>query len=38
MVIEKVMLVEEVIINNVEVNKEIEWKLIELVFEYVFYE
>ena len=38
MAIEKVMLAEEVINNNAEVNKEIELKLIEPVFEYVCHE
>ncbi|MCR6789245.1 MULTISPECIES: D-ribose pyranase [Bacillus cereus group] len=38
MVIEKVTLAEEVIINNAEVNKEIEQKLIEPAFEYVSHE
>ncbi|MED0950738.1 D-ribose pyranase [Bacillus mobilis] len=38
MAIEKVTLAEEVINNNVEVNKEIELKLIEPVFEYVSHE
>ncbi|EEL07791.1 D-ribose pyranase [Bacillus mycoides DSM 2048] len=35
MAIEKVMLAEEVIINNAEVNKEVEMRLIEPAFEYV---
>ncbi len=34
----KVTLAEEVIINNAEVNKEIEQKLIEPTFEYVSHE
>ena len=38
MAIEKVTLAEEVIINNAEVNKEIEQKLIEPAFEYVSHE
>ncbi|GAB6486758.1 TPA: D-ribose pyranase [Bacillus cereus] len=38
MAIEKVTLAEEVIINNAEVNKEIERKLIEPAFEYVSHE
>ncbi|GAB6447367.1 MULTISPECIES: D-ribose pyranase [Bacillus] len=38
MAIEKVTLAEEVIINNAEVNKEIELKLIEPAFEYVSHE
>ncbi|PEW82308.1 D-ribose pyranase [Bacillus cereus] len=38
MAIEKVTLAEEVINNNVEVNKEIELKLIEPAFEYVSHE
>ncbi|PFV80830.1 MULTISPECIES: D-ribose pyranase [unclassified Bacillus (in: firmicutes)] len=38
MAIEKVTLAEEVINNNAEVNKEIELKLIEPVFEYVSHE
>ncbi|PFL88499.1 D-ribose pyranase [Bacillus cereus] len=38
MAIEKVTLAEEVIINNAEVNKEVEQKLIEPAFEYVSHE
>ncbi|WP_341518557.1 D-ribose pyranase [Bacillus paramobilis] len=38
MAIEKVTLAEEVINNNVEVNKEIELKIIEPAFEYVSHE
>ncbi|HDR6316549.1 TPA: D-ribose pyranase [Bacillus wiedmannii] len=38
MAIEKVTLAEEIINNNVEVNKEIELKLIEPAFEYVSHE